>query len=151
MGPADVVTCGRGTWRTARWVPSVGMVGASLQHRGRELLGQRGGLEAYAARGATFGIPLLHPWANRLGGVRATGARARRWRSTPDPRVRTEEHGLPIHGLLRRAAGAGGSRAAAGPDGAVCAELAFDNDPTLLAAFPFPHRLDARRRAGAGR
>ena len=46
-----------------------GMVGFSLTHRGEELLGQRGGLPAYRERGATFGIPLLHPWANRLAGM----------------------------------------------------------------------------------
>ena len=49
-------------------MPDVGMVGRSLRHRGEEMLGQRGGLEAYAARGSSFGLPLLHPWANRLDG-----------------------------------------------------------------------------------
>ncbi|MCW2958793.1 MAG: aldose 1-epimerase [Solirubrobacterales bacterium] len=29
----------------ATWLPGHGMVGASLRHRGEELLGQRGGLE----------------------------------------------------------------------------------------------------------
>ena len=43
------------------------MVCWSLRHRGEELLGQRDGLAAYAETGKTMGIPLLHPWANRLG------------------------------------------------------------------------------------
>src|SRR3954454_5258954 len=52
------------------FVPSVGMVGASMKHRGDELLGQRGGLARYEATRSTMGIPLLHPWANRLGARR---------------------------------------------------------------------------------
>ena len=50
----------------AAFVPEAGMVGCSLQHRGEELLGQRGGLARYVAERSTMGIPLLHPWANRL-------------------------------------------------------------------------------------
>src|SRR3954453_365191 len=51
----------------AVFVPDAGMVGCSLRHRGAELLGQRGGLGAYVAERKTMGIPLLYPWANRLG------------------------------------------------------------------------------------
>ena len=51
----------------ATFHPELGMVGSSLRHRGEELLGQRGGLAKYASAGSSFGIPLLHPWANRLG------------------------------------------------------------------------------------
>jgi galactose mutarotase-like enzyme len=122
---------------TSMWVPSVGMVGASLRHRDRELLGLRGGLESYRARGSTFGIPLLHPWANRLGGFayRAGGVDVALDAGTPG--LRTEEHGLPIHGLV-----------AASPDWRVtdvggdllCAELRWEA-PEQLEAFPFPHRL----------
>ena len=48
------------------FVPSAGMVGSSLRHRGEELLGQRGGLRTYIKEHSTMGIPLLHPWANRV-------------------------------------------------------------------------------------
>ena len=41
------------------FVPSAGMVGCSLRHRGQELLGQRGGLRTYIAERSTMGIPLL--------------------------------------------------------------------------------------------
>ena len=67
-------------------VPEAGMVVASLRRRGEELLGQREGLEAWIASGATFGVPLLYPWVNRLADDRF-GVDKR------DP------HGLPIHGL----------------------------------------------------
>ena len=69
----DVVTL-QADGLTSRWVPAVGMVGVSLFGAGRELLGQLGGLDAYATRGSSFGIPLLHPWANRLGGFTYSAA-----------------------------------------------------------------------------
>src|ERR1700743_2152669 len=51
----------------AVFVPEAGMICCSLRHRGEELLGQRNGLRAYVESYSTMGIPLLHPWANRLG------------------------------------------------------------------------------------
>jgi galactose mutarotase-like enzyme len=134
---ADVKTLSAGDLE-ARFVPAAGMVGASLRHRGRELLGLRSGIEAYRARGATFGIPLLHPWANRLGGFAysvggETVALDARW-----PRVRTEEHGLPIHGLL---AAYPGWEVTAQTGATLSAVLDFAADPELLDAFPFPHTL----------
>ncbi len=127
----------------AAFAPSAGMAGVSLRHAGDELLDRRDGLVAYAARGAVMGLPILHPWANRLAGFEYTvGGRSVRLPDGP-PLVRCEEHGLPIHGLL------GGSRhwslRSATTDGdhaRLRAELAFDErHPELLAAFPFPHRL----------
>ena len=124
----------------AVFVPAAGMVGASLRHRGDELLGQRGGVEAYAQKGSTMGIPLLHPWANRLDGMTYTAA-GRTVTLRPDQAgLRLEEHGLPIHGLL------GGSPywelRALGADQAgahLVAELDFGAHDELLAGFPFPH------------
>jgi galactose mutarotase-like enzyme len=126
----------------AVYAPGAGMVCCSLLHRGEELLGRRDGLAAYAERGKTMGIPLLHPWANRLAGLEYE-ALGRRVRLDPAAMpVKLEEHGLPIHGLLAgdprwhvldHAADDGGAR--------VAAELDFTHDPALLAGFPFPHRL----------
>ena len=42
------------------------MICQSLRHGGAEWLEQRLGLDAYVEQGKTMGIPLLHPWANRL-------------------------------------------------------------------------------------
>ena len=89
----------------AAFVPEAGMVGCSLRHRGEELLGQRGGLARYVAERSTMGIPLLHPWANRV---------ARRHFAVAGREVDLWAHpglytlgpkGLPIHGLLAAAAG----------------------------------------------
>ena len=40
----------------------------SLRRGGRELLAVNDGLGAYRDLGATMGVPLLYPWANRLSG-----------------------------------------------------------------------------------
>ncbi|WP_228430681.1 aldose 1-epimerase [Baekduia soli] len=136
MSPADVTL--RADDLEARWVPGAGMVGASLRHRGRELLGLRGGLDAYASRGSTFGIPLLHPWANRLGGFSYRAAGVDVALDATTPRLHTEEHGLPSHGLL--AAYPGWVVRHADP-GLLRAEADLGADPGIMEAFPFPHRL----------
>jgi galactose mutarotase-like enzyme len=115
------------------------MVASSLRHRGEELLELRGGPDAYAERGSSFGIPLLHPYANRLS----------EWSyPTPGGTVALDPHspvlhadadtGLPIHGLL--AASPLWYVTSTGP-AELIATLDFAEDPRLLAAFPFPHRL----------
>jgi galactose mutarotase-like enzyme len=118
---------------------TVGMICPSLTHEGEELLGQRKGLAAYADSGSTMGIPLLHPWANRLGALDYTAA-GRTTRIDPDsPRVRTDANGLPIHGLVN-----------ASPhweplettDDTLTARLDFAAHDDLLAQFPFPHTVE---------
>ena len=134
---SDVVTLKAGAW-TSRWVPTVGMVGVSLFGHGRELLGQLGGLDAYTTRGSSFGIPLLHPWANRLSGFTYAVDGTTVALGAETPHLRVDGSGLPIHGLL--AAYRRWAVLEEGPARLV-AELAFDEDATLLGAFPFPHRL----------
>ena len=127
----------------ATFVPTAGMVGASLRDGGEELLGRGLGVHCYARGGTTMGIPLLHPWANRLAadGYRVNGTAVR---LRPDsPLVARDEHGLPIHGLLggsphwalRHSNGNGNAA------WALSAEIDFGAHPELLEAFPFPHRL----------
>jgi len=123
----------------ATFVPSVGMVGASLRDRGAELLHRNGGVHRYARGGSTMGIPLLHPWANRLAEdrYRVNGTAVRL--EPASPRVQRDEHGLAIHGLLN---GFPHWRAVE-PDErwALAAEVDFGAHAELLAAFPFAHRL----------
>jgi aldose 1-epimerase len=132
----------------AVYAPGIGMVGCSLRHEGDELLGQRGGLAKYEATGSSFGIPLLHPWANRLDGLEYGEVRLDPERSP----VRRDPNGLPIHGLLAASPhwaidrGEGDDRAAL-----LTASLDFAAHPDLMAAFPFPHRLEMQvRLAGTG-
>src|SRR4051812_21848349 len=82
----------------APFAPGAGNTRASLPDGGGELLGQRRGLERYARGGETMGVPLLHPWANRLssetytfGGRRVTLPSGSRW-------LGRDDDGLPIHG-----------------------------------------------------
>lgn len=125
-----------------------GMVGCSLRHRGEELLDRRHGLRAYAERGATMGIPLLHPWANRLDdfSYEVGGHRVRLERTSP--LVLCDEHGVPMHGLLP---GRRHWRVREASAQRLLADLDFTSDPELLAAFPFPHvlELDVRLEDGA--
>jgi aldose 1-epimerase len=112
------------------------MVCAALRHRGEELLGERKGLDVYVEAGATMGIPLLHPWANRLGGFRYSVDGVEVTIARDSPEIRLEEHGLPAHGLRSAVHGwevvdeAGAERLVAG------------RDVTGLAEFPFDHRVE---------
>jgi aldose 1-epimerase len=122
---------------TATFVPQLGMIGASLTHRGEELLGQRNGLPAYEAKGSTMGIPLLHPYANRLAGLTYTAAGRQVTIDPESPRVKLDPNGLPIHGLLT----ASPHWAVESTTDALSASLHFGAHPDLLEAFPFPHAI----------
>ncbi len=140
--PNITLTDADGTFE-ATYLPSLGMVACSLLHEDEPLLELRGGPAAYAERGSTFGIPLLHPWANRLDAWEYE-VRGVRVRLDPDsPRVHRDENGLPIHGLL--AAHPGWTVLEAGADSEAArlrAELDFGAYEDLLAGFPFPHRIE---------
>lgn len=127
----------------ATFVPGAGMVGCSLRDRGEELLGQRGGLVAWREKSSTFGIPLLYPWANRLGGDRYEVS-GRTVEIPPDaPLVHRDANGLPIHGLLFAAPDWEVVQAVPQPGGAgLLARLDWGADPRRLELFPFPHSLE---------
>jgi aldose 1-epimerase len=126
----------------AAFVPSVGMVGCSLRHRGDELLGQRDGLTAYASDGGTMGIPFLHPWANRVGRMRFPVASHEVVLDRDSPRLSLDPNGLPIHGLLAAADGWRVERHEATGDRAVLeATFDFAAEKDLMGAFPFAHRI----------
>lgn len=119
----------------ATFLPDLGMLGVSLRHRGDELLALPGGLEGYRA-GKVTGLPLLAPWANRLGA----------WRYAVDGVVvnlaglglTTDEHGQPIHGTMTAQPG---WEVVAADERSLTARFDVGAHPQLLAAFPFPHEL----------
>ena len=126
----------------AVFAPGVGMVCCSLTHAGDELLGRRGGLERYRSARKTMGIPLLYPWANRLG--------ARRFR-LGDREVDLEggelplsfdAGGLPIHGLLAGAGWRVERHESLADGGVLAASFDFGARPALVEAFPFPHLIE---------
>jgi galactose mutarotase-like enzyme len=123
----------------ASFLPRLGLLGASLRHRGAELLALPGGIDGYRA-GDVTGLPLLAPWANRLPGrrYRAAGTEV----SLEGLALHTDPGGLPIHGTLTAHPGWRLERLAA-EGGRAVLKASFDYGafPELLAAFPFPHRL----------
>jgi aldose 1-epimerase len=136
----------------AAFVPRAGMLCCSLRHRGQELLAQNAGVAAYAEHGKTMGIPLLYPWANRLGGFNYSAA-GRHVRVPHDPgRVRLDANGLPIHGVVGGRLAWEASRAGDGGSGALVATLSWsDAHPELFEVFPFRHELRYEARLGGGR
>lgn len=126
----------------AAFVPEVGMVGCSLRHRGEEVLGQRGGLSAYIEKRSTMGIPLLYPWANRLGSARFSVAGREVDLECAAPAPKLDASGLPIHGLLTAAGDWRVDRhESSDAGGALAASFDFGAERGLLAGFPFPHVL----------
>lgn len=83
----------------AVFLPELGMLGASLQHRGEQLLRRLENLEAAAAKGSTAGIPLLYPWANRLAVPRYRAAGREVILDPSSPWLHRDEQGLLIHGV----------------------------------------------------
>lgn len=122
----------------AQFVPEAGMIGTSLRDAGVELLGQRRGLDAYISDGKTMGIPILYPWANRLGENTYTAQDVTVTLTPGENGVRADPNGLPIHGVL---AAYPGWRVTAETANGLTAELDFGADPRLLASFPYPHVL----------
>lgn len=122
----------------AQFVPEAGMIGTSLTDAGVELLGQRRGLDAYRTDGKTMGIPILYPWANRLGECTYT-AQGETVTLTPGENgVRADPNGLPIHGIL---AAYPGWQVTSETANELTAHVDFGADPRLLASFPYPHLL----------
>ncbi len=122
----------------ATFLPDQGMLVASLRHRGVELLRRVQDLKTAAAKGSTAGIPLLHPWANRLASLRYRAAGREIALDPASPLLHFDEHGLPMHGvpwsqLVWEVTEASQQR--------IAARLDWTN-PDLLALFPFAHRLE---------
>jgi aldose 1-epimerase len=131
----------------AVFVPAAGMIGCSLRHRGEELLVQRGGLDAWRGTGRSFGLPLLHPWANRLRDWRYAAAGRAVTIDRSRGIVRADEHDLPIHGALAAAADWDMLDAGADSESAwLAAALDYGRRDDRLAVFPFPHRLELELR-----
>jgi galactose mutarotase-like enzyme len=132
-------------------VPEAGMVGCSLSHRGEELLGQRGGLRTYVADRSTMGIPLLHPWANRVARRHFSTAGREVDLSARPELISLDPNGLPIHGLLAAEGGWKVEQHEEAPDGSrLAARFDFGAREDLMSIFPFPHQLRIEARI-AGR
>jgi aldose 1-epimerase len=145
-GQLEAVALADGDLR-AVFVPAAGMIGCSLQHRGEELLVQREGLDGWRGTGRSFGLPLLHPWANRLRDWRYAAAGRAVTIDRSRGIVRADEHDLPIHGALAAAADWDVVEAGADDHSAwLAAALDYGRRDDRLSVFPFPHRLELELR-----
>lgn len=124
----------------ATFLPGLNMLCASLTHDGEELLDLRDGVAAYADKGKTRGIPLLHPWANRLSGDRYEACGVEVNLVEGDRPIGRDALGQPIHGLL---GGRSEWEVVHADDSSLTARFDFSS-PQLLASFPFPHELTIR-------
>jgi galactose mutarotase-like enzyme len=90
-----------------------------------------------------MGIPLLYPWANRLSEFRfeLAGRDVALDLEPPARAPKLDTQGLPIHGLL---AADSGWVVESSDERTLTAGFDFGARPDLLAAFPFPHRLEMR-------
>jgi aldose 1-epimerase len=151
-GHTALVVGGEGTDAIeAAFVPSAGMVCCSLLHRGEELLGQRGGLTRYVGEHSTMGIPLLHPWANRVAELRFSVAGRQIDLADHRELISLDPNGHPIHGLLAAARGWKVERHEGTSEGAVlAASFDFAAHEDLMDAFPFPHRVEIEARVAGG-
>ena len=123
---------------TATYVPSAGMICTSLADDGVEFLGQRRGVQAYITSGKTMGIPILYPWANRLSAAKYAIDGGVVTLTPGVAGVRTDEHGVPIHGVLGAYPG---WRVTEQSANTLVAAVNWSDKPRLLATFPFAHVL----------
>lgn len=115
----------------ATFRPDVGMLGTSLRYRGDELL-----VVPDLSSETLAGIPLLEPWANRLGKHRYQVAGV--VVDLEGLPLRTDAQGLPIHGTMTWQRGWEVVRR---EPTSLTARFDFGCHKELLASFPFPHTL----------
>lgn len=129
------------------------MLVSSWTVRGVPVLAELAAPQEYAQQGSFTGIPLLYPWANRLGD---------HWLATPDgpwslpvdPRVMTTDpFGLPLHGahpsqLVFSPDDAPRTDSPDAVDEVARATLHWGRTEAQRSLFPFPHRLEVEVRLG---
>jgi aldose 1-epimerase len=122
----------------ATFWPATGMLGSSLRFRGIELLRRVDDLDAARIKGSTAGIPLLYPWANRLGSLHYRAAGRRVSLDPSSPHLHFDDHKLPMHGVpwsqLRW-------DVVSSHEDSLAARLDWLSEE-LLAIFPFPHHVE---------
>ncbi len=118
-------------------VPDAGMVALSWTVAGEEVLALPCGRAEFLAAARTGGLPLLYPYANRLGADSFTAC-GRQVDVSRVPWLKRDDAHHPIHGLLLRRGG--WALSVLGP-GAMQAELDWGAHAELMDAFPFPHTL----------
>lgn len=124
-------------------VPAAGMNLVSVGIDGREMLRLPIPLDEFMSTQKTGGVPLLHPWANRLRGdvFEQDGMRVD---LAAVPNLKRDGNGLPMHGLLLRFEAWELEQGGDGDEAWIEGRLDWPSFPDLMTAFPFPHRLRIR-------
>lgn len=132
------------------FVPELSALGVSLVGQGHAVVAPHRPLGDYATGGHTLGVPLLYPWANRLGADRVEVIDPINGRtSVVDvhaaelvPPVGRDAAGLALHGTMAARAGWVVQSVDTGI-GFASAMSTYDlaADPVQMACFPFPHSL----------
>ena len=125
--------------------PGCAMLCTSIRHAGDEYVAWPRTLREFRHGGATA-VPLVHPWANRLGRLgHGVGADTVDLRDIDLP---LDNAGLPLHGNLLGAS----FEVTQASDDHLVATLDYAAHPDKLRAFPFPHTVtvDARLHADRG-
>jgi aldose 1-epimerase len=136
-GSVGAITLASGALE-ATFVPELNMLGTSVRLGGEEFVSLQGGVARYRSR-STTGIPLLAPWANRLASWSYRAARRRVDLSGLD--LTTDPNGLPMHGTMWAEPWEVETLTARDRTARLRATFAYER-PDLLAAFPYPHRLE---------
>jgi aldose 1-epimerase len=130
----------------AEFVPQANMICSSLRYFGAEYLHQGAGVEAYARSGMTMGIPLLHPWANRLSGFHYRVAGMEVALPRGENVIPLDDLGLPIHGAMPALMAWEVGRLS---PTTLTGRLHWTSGE-LLRLFPFPHELTIEARVDTG-
>jgi aldose 1-epimerase len=134
---ASITLTHAGAGSSLELVPDAGMVALSWMVAGDEVLALPCGRDEFLAAARTGGIPLLYPYANRLG-ADSLAVCGKPVDLASVPSLKRDDKRHPIHGLLLRRGG--WSLALHGP-GQLSAELDWGADAELMRAFPFAHTL----------
>jgi aldose 1-epimerase len=130
----------------AEFVPEANMVCCSLRYLGAEYLHQGAGVDAYAHDGRTMGIPLLHPWANRLSGFHYRAAGEEVALPPGEDLIPLDDVGLPIHGAMPSVMRWEVERVS---HSSLTGRLRWAS-AELLRLFPFPHELTVEASLDSG-
>jgi aldose 1-epimerase len=130
----------------AEFVLGANMVCRSLRYLEAEYLHQGAGVEAYAQDGITMGIPLLHPWANRLSGFHYQVAGEDVALPRGENVIPLDDVGLPIHGVMP---GLLRWDVARSSQASLTSRLRWTS-AELLRLLPFPHDLTVEARLDPG-
>lgn len=124
----------------AVFLPERGMLGISLRHRGEEILRLVDDLDAAAAQGRSVGIPINHPWANRLCGTHYRAAGRDVELDPQSPWLLRDWNDVIIHGVPWSRLEFREVQA----DATSLTSRLHWNRPELLEVFPFEHELEMR-------